>query len=111
MIRIRSDIWVSAWLRSVSSQGAMGVVVHKGSAEGGAISIKVNRLDGSFDLYMPAPQALYDEEGGPDRPFEKILDGVPETEVEARLRSELKFDQDLWIVECEDREGRAFLNQ
>jgi hypothetical protein len=29
--------------------------------------------------------------------------------VEARLKREIKFDSDLWIIEVEDRAGRSFL--
>ena len=36
---------------------------------------------------------------------------VPETEVEAFLVREMKFDPDVWIVEVEDRSGRHFLGQ
>ena len=31
-------------------------------------------------------------------------------EAEERLRRERKFDPDIWIVECDDRDGRCFLD-
>lgn len=109
MSRVKSDIWVSAWLRSVSAAGAMALVVRKGAADGGAIAVKVNRLDGSFDLYLPAPQSFYEDADSADRPFEKVLEAVPEQEADQRLASEIRFDQDLWVLECEDRLGRNFI--
>ena len=33
-----------------------------------------------------------------------------DTEVEAYLAREVKFDPDVWIVEIEDRAGRNFLD-
>jgi hypothetical protein len=35
---------------------------------------------------------------------------APEAEIEARLRKDLKYDPDVWIVEVEDRQGRHFLD-
>jgi hypothetical protein len=33
-----------------------------------------------------------------------------DAEVEARLRREIDFDPDVWIVEVEDRAGRHFID-
>jgi hypothetical protein len=35
---------------------------------------------------------------------------VPEAEIDARLKREMGFDPDIWIVEVEDRAGRHFLD-
>jgi hypothetical protein len=35
---------------------------------------------------------------------------VPEADIDARLKREMGFDPDLWIVEIEDRAGRHFLD-
>jgi hypothetical protein len=35
---------------------------------------------------------------------------MPAMEIEARLKREMNFDPDLWIVEVEDRPGRHFLD-
>jgi len=109
-VRVISSFWVGAYVRRCHSAGAYATVARKGAAEAGAIFVKVDRLDGTADFYAPAPQALV-ETGAPlDRRFEKRLSAVPAAEVEARIASELRFDSDLWVVEVEDRAGRAFLD-
>jgi hypothetical protein len=35
---------------------------------------------------------------------------LPEQSVEERLRKEVRFDPDAWIVETEDRTGQHFLD-
>ncbi len=109
-MRVTSSFWVGAYVRRCHAEGAFATVARKGAAEAGTIFVKVDRLDGTADLYAPAPQALV-EAGAPlDRRFEKVLAAVPGAEVEARISRELKFDSDLWVIEIEDRKGRSFLD-
>src|SRR5918993_1089672 len=88
--------------------GARSSCRRRCSAESGSIFVKVDRLDGRASLYGPAPQALV-EEGRGERLFAAIVTDVPAADVEERMRRELRFDQDLWLVEIEDRAGRHFL--
>ncbi len=109
-MRLRSDIWVSAYLRRCAAEGVTAVLRRRGAAEAGAIFVKVDRLDDTATLYGPAPPA--DElPQGVDRLFTRFHEPqtVPPAEIEARLAKERRFDPDIWIVEVEDREGRSFL--
>ncbi|MFZ5739337.1 hypothetical protein BJ123_106121 [Rhodopseudomonas thermotolerans] len=110
-MRLKSAIWVSAYLRRCQSEGVFGAVRRRGAEEAGAVFVKVATLDGQAMLYVPAPQTAYDDE----RPFERVF--VPaspapqsEADVEQRLVKEIRFDPDVWIVETEDRAGRHFLD-
>jgi hypothetical protein len=111
-MRLKSAIWVSAYIRRCQIEGAQAVLRRRGAEEAGAIFIKVSRLDGTADLYGPAPQSAFD-----DRPVDRMFvaclpnPGAPEADAEARLAREIKFDTDVWIVEVEDRTGRHFLDQ
>ena len=100
---------MSAQLRRCGAAGVVAVLRRRGSAESGAICIKVDRLDGTALLLGPMPQSEADPEGtrrfGPMH-NEAWLDAGA---AEARLQREVKFDPDLWIIEIEDRAGRAFL--
>lgn len=108
-MRLRSDFFASALIRRCGVEDVVAVLRRRGSAEAGAIFIKVDRLDGSADLYGPAPQSLVDEETGDDRTFTPIMQEASPADVEDRIRREIRFDPDLWLVEIEDRQGRAFV--
>jgi hypothetical protein len=113
-MRLKSGIWVSAYLRRCQIEGAFAVVRRRGAEEAGAVFIIVNRLDGTATLYGPAPQSAFEESQPTERFFTAMLGGatpVPETDVEARLAREIRFDPDIWIVEIEDRGGRHFLDR
>lgn len=113
-MRLKSAIWVSAYLRRCNVEGAFAAVRRHGADEAGAVFVKVSRLDGTAVLYGPAPQSLFDDDQPFDRLFTVVLgrDGpVPEADIEARLTREIDFDPDLWIVEVEDRAGRHFLDR
>ena len=111
-MRIKSGIWVAAYVRRCHIEGAFAAVRRRGADEAGAIFVKVSRLDGTADLFGPAPQSAFDETRPADRAFVACMkmQPAPEDEVEARLAREVRFDQDLWIVEVEDRAGRNFLD-
>jgi hypothetical protein len=113
-MRLKSGIWVSAYLRRCNAEGAFAVVRRRGADEAGAVYIIVNRLDGTATLYGPAPQTVFDEAMPSERMFSVVLGGevpVAEAETETRLTREIKFDPDVWIIEVEDRAGRHFLEK
>ena len=110
-MRLKSSIWVAAYLRRCQTEGIFGAVRKRGAEEAGAVFVKIALLDGNAMLYAPAPQTAYDE----SRPVERIFvptspKAQPETTIEERLARELRFDPDAWIVETEDRAGRHFLD-
>ena len=111
-MRLKSDIWVAAYLRRCQVEGSPAVLRRRGAEEAGAIFVKVSRLDGTADLYGPAPQSVFDEARPSERAFSPALKGLPlpEADVEGYLARQLRFDPDLWIVEVEDRGGRHFLD-
>src|SRR5215813_10457328 len=112
-MRLKSAIWVAAYVRRCNGEGAFAVVRRRGAEEAGAIFIKLNRLDGTAELFAPAPQAVFDEAHPSDRAFTRSLGEapVPEAKVEERLAREIRSDPDTWIVEVEDKAGRHFLDQ
>ena len=111
-MRLKSGIWVAAYLRRCQAEGAYAAIRRRGAEEAGAIFIKINLLDGTADLYGPAPQAAFDQAQPTDRAFSPCLPAspVPESDAEAYLVREIRFDPDVWIVEIEDRKGRHFLD-
>ena len=112
-MRLKSGIWVSAYVRRCYVKGVAAVIRRRGADEAGAIFIKVNRLDDTADVYGPAPQSAIDEEHPVDRAFSPAMKAmpVPDGEAEAYLSRQIRFDPDLWIIETEDRAGRHFLDR
>ncbi len=110
MARLRSDFWVAAYLRRCQVEGAYAVLRRRGAAEAGAIYIKLDRLDGTFALFGPAPPSMT-EAHDDERRFTRLhaAETIDGADAETRLKRELGFDPDIWIVEVEDRQGRDFL--
>ncbi|HYF53190.1 MAG TPA: DUF1491 family protein [Salinarimonas sp.] len=109
MARLTAAFFAAALLRRSDLEGASGMLRRRGAAEAGAVFVKVDRLDGTADLYGPAPQSLVSDGRG-ERLFAPVLERAAPADVEERMRREIRFDPDLWFVEIEDRQGRCFLD-
>jgi hypothetical protein len=109
-MRLRADIWVSAYLRRCAHEDASAVLRRRGAPEAGAIFVKIDRLDGSAALFGPAPQS--EVKDGYDRLFARLHSApwIAPAEADAKLAREITFDPDLWIIETEDRLGRYFFD-
>lgn len=107
-MRLRTDIWVKAYLRRCASAGAMALISRSGDPERGAVYITVHRPDRMAVVYGPAPAGFEDE----GRRFAPLLGTDPIASVRADefLTRQATFDEDIWVVELDDREGRHFLD-
>jgi hypothetical protein len=110
-MRLKSGIWVRAYLRACAAAGAPAVVVRRGDDDAGAIFIKIARLDGTARLFGPAPAGFEPEDGDGDRRWMPVIDGegASDAAVDAYLVRQVAFDSDAWVLEVEDRAGRHFL--
>jgi hypothetical protein len=91
-------------------RGAYGVVRRRGSPEAGAIFVKIDWLDDTYDLYAPAPQTAFGESVS-DRRFVRVgAERSDSATIEQKLAREVDFDPDLWIIEVEDRKGEHGLS-
>ena len=104
-MRLKSEIWVKAYVRRSGGDGRQAYIVHHGDDDAGAIYIRINRLDGTSLLFGPAPASLSGTET--DRRWIGLFKGAPrpDAEVDAYLERERRTDPDLWIVEVEARDG------
>lgn len=105
-MRLKSKILVQALIRRCEVSGASAYVVRSGAEEAGAIFVKINRLDGTCTVLSPARRG--EGERIWTRPLGETADEKSAADYFAR---QLKFDPDIWIVEIEDRQGRAFLDE
>jgi len=107
-MRLKSEIWVHAFLRRAFVQGSYGAVLRKGAAEAGAIYVVINRLDGTVMVLGPPPGSAIDEVG--ERLWSEVIPPVTSTtEVASFIARLAKFDPDIWVVEVEDRSVTAGL--
>ncbi len=104
-MRLTSEFWVAALVRRINNSGAFAALSNKGAAEAGAIFIKFRNADGTYDLFGPAPQMVYDETKPNERQFTPLKTGVAEAGINDDLDKQKRWDRDLWIVEIEDYRG------
>ena len=107
-MRLKSAIWVAAYVRRCHLEGAFAVVRRKGAEEAGAVYVIVNHLDRTHHVFGPAPGPAYDEQG--ERRFSlEFVGAVPAAEVDTLIARRAASDPDIWVVEIEDRDGLAGL--
>jgi hypothetical protein len=104
--RLKAGIFVRALIRRVQVAGASAFVVRSGAEEAGSIILKVAKLDGSVLVLNQARNARG------ELVWAQALGGwVSEPRAAEWCDRQVKFDPDLWIIEIEDREGRAFVDE
>ncbi|MDJ0514445.1 MAG: DUF1491 family protein [Methyloceanibacter sp.] len=108
-MRLKSGVWVSAYLRTCAAENVPVIVVRRGHDEAGAIFIAVDRLDGTLNLYGPAPAGYSGADS--ERKWVPCLGGEAASDeaVNTYLERQAEFDPDLWVVAVEDKQGRHFL--
>jgi len=108
-MRVKSEVWVRAYLRRCQAQGVSVVIAQRGDESAGAIFIRVDRLDGTVSLFGPVPSGTAGSET--DRQWMSCFEAhaVSAEEAESYLSRQRGFDPDLWIVDVEDKGGRHFL--
>lgn len=104
--RLKAGIFVRALIRRAEVAGASAFVVRKGAEEAGAVILTLSRLDGTCLLLNQA------RDGKGDLVWARPLgDWSEEAKARTWLDKQIRFDPDLWIVEIEDRAGRAFVDE
>jgi hypothetical protein len=104
--RLKAGIFVRALIRRVEVAGASAYVVRKGSEEAGAVYLKLSRLNGTCTILEQVRQGEGDLAW-----MRPVGEGIDEERAKAYFDKQIRFDPDLWIVEIEDREGRAFVDE
>jgi len=104
--RLKAGIFVRALIRRVQVEGASAFVVRSGAEEAGAVIIKIAKLDGTV-LVLNQVRGAKGELS-----WSQALGGwSDEARASQWCAKQVSFDPDLWIVEIEDREGRAFVDE
>lgn len=102
MPRLRTEIRATALIRQAQSAGAFAAVLRRGDPDAGAFWV-ITRQDGLLHRHVEQMGMSGAREWFRDGPFS-------EEELSSRINKAVDRDPDLWIVEVEDGEGRAFLD-
>lgn len=106
-LRLKSDIWVQALVLRCKAEAVHALVARRGDKISGAILVRVNRLDGTADVYQAARNGLGEQiwiRGTGDA-------SVEEAKADKFVKRQMEFDPDVWVVEIDDRKGRHFLQE
>lgn len=104
--RLKAGIFVRALIRRAEVDGASAFIVRKGNEEAGAIILRIAKLDGT--LLVLSQARMGDGALVWARP---LGEAVPEAKASEWCDRQVKYDPDLWLVEIEDRQGRAFVDE
>ncbi len=102
MARLKTQVRVSALLRRAQGGGAFAAVLRRGDADAGALWVIVRQ---DKDLFR------FSEQMGMSGGRDWYKDGpFDEADMRLRMNKAVDRDPDIWIVEIEDAQGRAFLD-
>lgn len=104
--RLKAELWVQAYVRRCAAAGAAAFVVCRGDPDSGVVLIKQNPLNGLATVFSLARRG----DGAPVWMRGTGPDPVEETQADAYIERQRRFDPDLWVVEVEDRTGAHFLD-
>ena len=109
--RLKTEIWVHAHLRRCMGEGAYALIARRGDPDAGAVAVKVYLGQRQAHLFVQSR----DLDGNsiwrdPLAPDDQDQHAHGESEIDAWLEKEISIDPDLWIIEIEDKNGRAFLD-
>lgn len=117
-MRVKSHIWVSAYLRRVNAAFSHAVLVRRGDADAGAIYIKVAAMDGTAQVYAPlsaelagmTPNDTMIMEAG--RAWHPVYSPhAREADADAYLARQAGRDPDIWVLEVEAAQGDHMLGE
>lgn len=102
MVRLKTEIRVSALIRRAQSAGAFAAILRRGDTDAGSLWVIVRQGSKLFrfteQMSMSGGREWYQ-----DGPFD-------EQDMTLRTNKAVDRDPDIWIVEIEDAQGRAFLD-
>lgn len=104
--RLKSAIWVGAYLRRCAGEGANGYVARKGDETSGSVLVRINLLDGRSRVFV----ATYAGDGNRAWMSALATDPASDADAEAYIARAVTRDGDLWVVEIEDRAGEPRLD-
>ncbi len=106
MARLKTEIWVKAYIRLVQIGGGFATIRCHGDDDAGIIFLCINGLTGKAGV-LTTMTHMNNERAW------RVL-AAPATQIddiEAMLMREHKRDPDCWIIDVEDKQFRHFLSE
>jgi GMP synthase (glutamine-hydrolysing) len=100
--RLKSKLIINAAVRLCSENGLLATVVQLGDPDAGAIYLKVSGLN--RDCVIFTQQRTADEKLGWVKVSGEMA--IHEEEADEYLGRQIKYDNDIWILEIEDQKYR-----
>jgi len=102
MARLKTEIRAAALIRRAQSAGAFAAVLRRGDPDAGALWV-ITRQGRKLMRYSEQMAISGGRQWFEDGPFD-------EAELGLKTNKAVDRDPDLWVVEIEDTQGRAFLD-
>lgn len=101
--KLKAKLYVHAAIRRCGIEAIPVVVARKGDEDAGTILVKVNRGDGTAEVYTQA------RDGGGRLGWLKSTGPAPvdDARAEAVIARARDVDYDLWVLEVDSRDGRV----
>jgi hypothetical protein len=105
--RLKAELWIKAHVRLCDINSIPATIVRRGDPTGGAILLKLNRLENGCRVYTQ----VRDGDANPAWLCATGPDPVAEAEADAYIRRQIERDYDLWVLEIEDPKARYTLHE
>lgn len=102
--RLKPAIWIEALRRRAEAKGAYVMVLQKGDQDGGSVSLIVENSLQDSALYTA--QTQMDGTRG-----WHCENGLSAYDLQKRITSLKRMDQDMWIIEITNSNGQNFLDE
>jgi len=104
--RLKAGLFVRALIRRAEVAGASAYVVRHGAEEAGAIILRLSPPGATATVLTQARR------GEGELVWVKPIGDAPDAEkIAGWCEKQIRIDPDIWIVDIEDREGRAFVDE
>ena len=105
--RLKAELWIKAQIRLCDRDGIAATIARRGDPTGGAILVKINRLESGCRVYTQ----VRDRDANPAWLCATGADPVAEREADAYIQRQIQRDYDLWVLEIDDPKGRYALRE
>ena len=99
---INSDFIVAAFIREARKKFLDTYLIKRGDKSSGEIFLKLNNLDGFSKIYTYKKTKISD----PWEPYSSS-DWEEEKVIKSKLNKIVNIDQDIWVIELDDKKGNS----